>query len=816
MFLSNRQHTQLRTLVMDFEVPYRTYIASEIVETYTREGFAHEIANRTPQISVYSSFPKFSSIFGKIKTMPEKMYDLLTNAKTAGQKKIVEDEIEVPFISQLNVLVLVFNDVFQSYVRQFFDLNDFWRQASEFHYVRNKLSHPACKTLDVRNLELSVRFIDSSNAFLKMYGLDYYWLETSENIEKKSKALATSTEMMPVDINNFQDTPFPDTSLVCRDKEIEEIKSFVYGKPGALRKKTSLCLFGYGGVGKTALALEVVKHIVRDIIDGTTTNAYSPDFILFFSAKTEELGTSATSGRIERNRLVASFSTVAELRQLIFSYLKIESYKNFSKNGLIIVDNVESLNSDERRILTEFIEEDSPQQVQYILTSRNEESYQVRHPLSGFYDFASGKQFITDYIDENNFELSFTDEEIKLLLNITKGNTLVLVLCLKRLEQKFDTISSLQADLTKTATIGKIKNELTSLPANGYGIISEYMFKNTFEEVEKVFAAKSQCIYSVLQVLAVYPSKSVDIYTLSILTKQSYNELEDLMVLLCKYLIVNKLNNNYTLNEFAEKYIILRFLPDKETFLTLSNEITASTRRIQQELDDLTAQIESNPSLKKIMSDWHIFMEGDKIAAAKAIKLYGDVRNECRKGRFFAESALDDTRRTFDEIEKTTMHPYIKYQKARILQMIQQSGYVAEDFSSDQINAFKEAIWIIKTNPQFNIIQQTKSYASVLWLLGYQLIQIDETNNRLEAEKYFEDSKEAFENLKIRDKEYYQCVSHMARNCLEIYKLTKKVPYLRQSRRLCELLRQDRNKYDGTTWRFASQLRDELLQYGKF
>lgn len=292
--------------------------------------------------------------------------------------------------------------------------------------------------------------------------------------------------------------------------------------------------------------------------------------------------------------------------------------------------------------------------------------------------------------------------------------------------------------------------------------------------------------------------------------------IEEAMVLLCKYLIVSKLNNNYTLNEFAEKYIILRFLPDKETFLTLSNEITASTRRIQQELDDLTAQIESNPSLKKIMSDWHIFMEGDKIAAAKAIKLYGDVRNECRKGRFFAESALDDTRRTFDEIEKTTMHPYIKYQKARILQMIQQSGYVAEDFSSDQINAFKEAIWIIKTNPQFNIIQQTKSYASVLWLLGYQLIQIDETNNRLEAEKYFEDSKEAFENLKIRDKEYYQCVSHMARNCLEIYKLTKKVPYLRQSRRLCELLRQDRNKYDGTTWRFASQLRDELLQYGKF
>ena len=164
------------------------------------------------------------------------------------------------------------------------------------------------------------------------------------------------------------------------------------------------------------------------------------------------------------------------------------------------------------------------------------------------------------------------------------------------------------------------------------------------------------------------------------------------------------------------------------------------------------------------------------------------------KAVFFAESALDDTRRTFDEIEKTTMHPYIKYQKARILQMIQQSGYVAEDFSSDQINAFKEAIWIIKTNPQFNIIQQTKSYASVLWLLGYQLIQIDETNNRLEAEKYFEDSKEAFENLKIRDKEYYQCVSHMARNCLENVSYTHIRAHETVLELVCRLLREKKKK----------------------
>ena len=817
MFLSNKQHTQLRTLVMDFEVPYRTYVANEIIGKYrTPESFAIELTNREVQTSQYNAFSKFSSIYGKIKSNPNKIYEILKDSKQAGEKKVVEDDIDVPFVSQLNILVLVFSDLFQSYLKQFYDFNDFWNQASEYHYVRNKLSHPACKTLDTRNLEKTVNFVETSNAFLRLYGDDCYWLESADNIEKMTKAIATSTEINPVKINNFPDMPFPEMSLVCRDVEIEEIKSFVYGKPGALRKKSSYCIFGYGGVGKTALALEAVKHIVRDIIDGTTINAYSADFVLFFSAKREELRVSATSGSIERNKLAASFSSVEELKQSIFAYLGIDDYSKLNKKGLIIIDNLESLSGEERQLLAEFVEEESPQEVQYILTSRNEEGYQVRKSLGGFSDFVAGKKFICDYIEENDFDLDFNDEEIKLLLDITKGNTLVLVLCLKRLEQRFDTLNSLRADLTKTATITKLNRELTSLPANGYEIISEYMFKNTFEEVEAIFATDSQRIYSVLRVLAVYPSKSVDIYTLSLLTKQSYNELDELMVLLCKYLIVNKYNNEYSLNEFAEKYIILRFLPDQETYLTLSNEIEASTRKIRQELKELEEQIAYNRDFGKIMSDWHIISEGDKIAAAKAFKLYGEVKNDCRKGKFFVDSALEDAKSVFNELEKTTMHPYVKYQKARIFQMIQESGYFVGDLSAERISAFKDAIWIIKANPQFGIIQKTKSYASILWLLGCQLIRIDEINNRLEAEKYFEDSKEVFEELKIRDNEYYQCVSHMARNCLEIYKQTKKVPYLRQSRHFCEVLCRERTHYNNSIWKFVVALKNELPRYGKY
>ena len=36
MFLSSEQHDRLRTIVMNFEIPFRTYIANVLVEKYSR------------------------------------------------------------------------------------------------------------------------------------------------------------------------------------------------------------------------------------------------------------------------------------------------------------------------------------------------------------------------------------------------------------------------------------------------------------------------------------------------------------------------------------------------------------------------------------------------------------------------------------------------------------------------------------------------------------------------------------------------------------------------------------------------------------
>ena len=53
--------------------------------------------------------------------------------------------------------------------------------------------------------------------------------------------------------------PYTESRIVCRENEIERLKKFICGNPGDLRKQHSCCVYGYGGVGKTALVLEVVK-----------------------------------------------------------------------------------------------------------------------------------------------------------------------------------------------------------------------------------------------------------------------------------------------------------------------------------------------------------------------------------------------------------------------------------------------------------------------------------------------------------------------------------------------------------------------------
>ena len=95
-------------------------------------------------------------------------------------------------------------------------------------------------------------------------------------------------------------------------------------------------------------------------------------------------------------------------------------------------------------------------------------------------------------------------------------------------------------DLSQVPSIQSVANEFEELPANGYEIISEFMFKNTFLELENKLGEDNFTFILLLQTFAVFPDDKIDIYTICMLMKISYLKVEPYLNLLCRYLILEK------------------------------------------------------------------------------------------------------------------------------------------------------------------------------------------------------------------------------------------------------------------------------------
>jgi len=691
-------------------------------------------------------------------------------------------------------------------------------QALKYKYVRNKLDHRGYKTLESADMVITTEYI--SNSLLLLCDDSSLFLEKScDDIIKEAKALQTSNPSIPIPIHNIPEMPFPDMKIVCRDEEIAEIKEFVYGHPGALRKQASCVLYGYGGVGKTALVLETIKQIVQDLQDNTTMNSYKPEFILFFTAKEEMLSFSRTTGSIENLSARYSFRNADELICQIYEKIGVESFLGYDKSGLIIIDNLETVSTEEREKINEFIRFKSPQQIQYIITSRNEEDYECRKKIAGFEDNLSGDKFINLYIQENSYNLELTDSDKKSLLDISMGNTLVLVLCLRRLSLNLTSIAGIIADITVPTTVNDLKKEISQIPANGFSIISEFMFKNSFQEIREKYKANDIVLTAVLKIFAVYPSEDVDLYTISLIAKQPYSNINPVLELLCRYLIIEKSGDFYRINPFAEKYIIQLFMPDAETYSAIETEIVRNTRIIQDELEQLQENIKRNPKLKSIIQDWNVVSDGDKIIVAKVYKLYGEVRNDCQKAsKFHVHAALDEAISTIETLEKNSMHPYVKFQKARIYKLINDTNILEESLNDEISEAFNDTIWTIKTNPIYTLIKSTKSYASILWLYGLHLYNLDTSEFYTGAARYLEESKISFEQINNKDDEYYQCLLILEKTYLKMYLINKKenLHYLRKARSLSNQLFEDRLCYSGKIRCSAAAFGEELKKYGRY
>lgn len=812
MYLTIKQHDMFRTLLMGFEIPFRAYIADVVTSNY-RTDSSFETAMLAKHSMLSPASPQFlRDVLQNAVSQSnlKKTYQKFVTAKTSVDE-IVTTDIDLPMVGALNLVTFALTENFGDLHLLFGSYSSYCDLAEKYRYSRNKLDHPGCRTLEDIHLIPVLSFVKDICLFLD----DKYFLQKSKDqILAEVVALQQRKNAIPISKNNFAEMPYGEARIVCRNAELERVKTFVYGRPEDLRKQHSLCIYGYGGVGKTALVLESLKQIVRDIQDETTINEYQPEYILFFSAKQRKLDLSPETGKFIERGMRCHFKSADELIHLILSELSIDNFRKFKDEGLIVVDNLETLPLEEREKIKTFVDTQTPSEMQFILTSRNSEEYDANFKLAGF-DSSSGIEFINSYNEENSLDITLTHAEKEQLLNLAQGNTLVLVLSLRRLSKKLATVEGLKTEFSNANAWKSLKSSLTATPSNTYEVVAEFMYKDTFEHIEAIFGDHKELFYKILKVFAVIPNDSTDISTICLLTKEAYPDVEAVMDVLCNYLIIEKRETQYALNSFAEKYIVGRFLPDAEHYNSLSIEITSRQRDVRRSLEQLNEDIKNRPSLAKIMSDWQIITDIDRINAAKMYELYGEVKHDCEiSGRFRVTSSLEDALKKCEESERLTAHPFIKYQRARILQMIDNSRVLEEHHADSIQKAFSDAIYSIKTIGQYASIAQTKSYATLLWIYGQHLADTHDYPNSI---RYLEEGKISFEEQKLSDQQYYQCCTRLGTVYLDYYLEDRpnRVAYLRKARSIERMLSQ--NWYSlGKAQKHAVQLRTRLKDFGTY
>lgn len=812
MYLTTKQHDAFRTLLMGFEIPYRKYIADIIMTAFPKkEDFENAMCNKKSQLSIES--PEFlkqvlPGACNHNKLVRE--YDRFAFAQSSVDE-IVSEDIELPMVGLLNLVTFAFTELFGDLHTLFVDYNRFCALAETYRYCRNKLDHPGSRTLEDSHLTPTLTFVKDICNILD----DKCFLQKSrEELLEEVNALQKRKIPIPVEIHNFRDMPFSDSRIVCRTAELGIIKAFVYGNPDDLRKQHSLCIYGYGGVGKTALVLEAVKQIVGDIQDGVAVNEYAPQYMLFFSAKKRKLELAAETGRVIEKQLNCHFETADELKKLILSEIKQESLRGFRNEGLVIVDNLETLSLEERQKVKEFVERQTPSEMQFILTSRNSEDYEKNYKLAGF-DAEVGKTFMTEYSNENSLELSLSEKEKEDLLLLAKGNTLVLVLSMRRLSSHYASFAGLKQEFNTQNAWKSLKNTLANTPSNAYEVIAEFMYKDTFEHLETAFSENTDLFYKVMKVFAVISGGSTDISTLCFLAHESYPDVETVVDILCNFLILEKNDTQYALNGFAEKYIISRFMPDKETYLRLSDNIEKRQKEVNSSLKQLESHMNRSTPLTRIINDWKIFTDVDRITAAQVYNMYGEVRDACRKNsQFHLRGSMEDFVKKCREAESLTAHPFIKFEKARILMMVDNSQILPEKHVDEIKKCFIDAIYGVATIPHYADIQQTKSYASLLWLYGQYLYDIEELSDAI---RFLEKGKSSFEDQKLEEEHYFQCVTMLGHAYLDYYEQNKAehVRYLRQARGIDKLLYANRSKFRKAI-SHSLKLRDRLKAYVQY
>ena len=756
MYISVAQSNHLDRVVKSFEVVLRSFIADNVAGRFPD---VHALSSALTAITLPAGVVYSKKFESKIRSMIREVGSLhrviLDCRKSITSRRFDND---VPYVSELfDFLLIFFNDIFShvNVTRGFSTVEEFHYCCTIFHQVRNNLSHPASRPIVEADAAKVVYFIENLSLTLDDR---YFWFCSRDDLKKGiseySQSFAT-TELLAQNLS-FAGPSYK--QLLCRDVELGKLYSAIIGTRDTQRLAGSVVLYGYGGVGKTALTTDFLFRLIRDKKDGLHPNL---KFLLFFSSKDEYLRTSTASGQLYIDEVRPQFSTLQELENLVMIALRLGSIKEISElgQGIIVIDNLENIPAREKSNVIAFIKS-LPRSVQFIVTSRSEELCEEKIHIEEFKDDDHGTQFIYELIESEGFNVLLTPAMAKKVLSVSRGNALIILQILNNLSRGLTTFDD-------------ITSSLESLRSKNSEIIANFMYKNTFDDALKDLKEKGYPADRVIQIISLY-DEPIELYSISKLAEIEISNAESLCNLLLERLVLVKSGEYYELNEFAKRFVFIKLLPSRLDLSRIKDTINRHKARVSEKLSALELAVEQNSALHKIVAEWQPRNYIDKIVMAELFDLYRQAENKARK-----RNEVEYRRHVVDFEEHTfiTNHPYVAFQKARILRL----GLLYFD-ANDQITlqqvvrSYEEAIESIEFD--YRYLLGTPAHSSLNMLFGIFLTA--ELGEHKRAIRYLDEALNGFGSTV--NKTWFICCNYLASAYLRLYVATADCVYKEQLR----------------------------------
>lgn len=735
MYLNSSLQAKLDAPTKAFEVAFRCYVVDRLLAAYHDEASLkaalqnrvnaaknadHILAGKISSANKLLGGQEWANFWSNINFIQE-----------CSLKKEHTENHDVTYLGDTILITYVFQNLYQELIQAYGGPEEYIFLSDKFHSVRNALSHQGSYLLSKEDSGICVTFIENGLGFIDQKN---FWFRSSKDIATDIECFAKALLVVP-EIDNLDMAPFPTNHIVCREPELSNLFKYVCGWDGHRKlrnRKHLVCVSGYGGVGKTSLVMEFLQRLLDQVLLDTY-QGLRPSFILFYSAKTNMMDYDRTSGDLILKNTRSQFADCKGLISCFYKDLGIEGFDDdWQQNGILIIDNLETLNNKERQEIIDFINYDLPTSVQAIITTRIPEHADEQMQLRGFQN-DEGLHFIKEYLSKNEITLDLTEEQQRDLVKYSYGNSLVLVLALKRLDSKKSTYKS-------------IISEMKRLPkSNTDSSISHFMFQNTIQEILSNYAQYSETILSVLTCLSLRQEPlTADILTAAHRNRNaSVDEVEEILQLLAHYLVVEKLGDAYRINEFANHFILTSMSPPPEGKREWESRLLSAIRETEEQKATVADFKNTYPDLSDVLDEWSGESEEEGLAICHAFSLYETKRRVTRGN---AGYELEMLSREFEGIEhQYSAHPYVYYQQARILKELRQEKVIGDEYN-DQIKSNYEKCLMMIDTPSFIQIKRTKTYPSVLWIFSMFLLETDHLN---EASRYANDAVQNFRQLGI-------------------------------------------------------------------